>query len=274
MPEFPAGLWENLPCQEGWLPTNHILFHSANVCLFLSYCCPPGLEGLLYLRVVLFFGCLFFSLWGWMVLCAMDTFVWNAMFTVINAVQTYLAYQMLPRKICFPPAIEHLFATLFLPLKVSKEEFEVVYNAAREAIYFKQGEQYDLTYMADAVCLVLRGRIAVVNDAKPVNEYGQFQFIRPSQYFAASSPAAAGPHRGATLCSVDSEPIVLLWRRDELRSVLDRDPHLRLVFDSLVSRQILQKIAKLSPNLPMYSMVEDTNERGDLVVPCTSADRV
>ncbi len=42
-------LWHALTCSGGnWLPTNHLLFHLANICLFLTYTTPPGLVGVLF----------------------------------------------------------------------------------------------------------------------------------------------------------------------------------------------------------------------------------
>ncbi|XP_022665271.1 blood vessel epicardial substance-like [Varroa jacobsoni] len=232
---------DNLPCQAGWLPTNHILFHFANVCLFLSYAVPSDIQGLLYLRVVLFFASLFFALWGWLVLCALDTFMWNAIFTVMNAVQIYLAYQMLPRKIRFIPVIERLHEKLFAPLKVSKEEFKPVYNAATEVIYFNEGELFELSYFANAVCLVIRGQIAMISNKKPVKEYYQYEFINPSSYFAPAPIKELSQSQEVHLTAVCTSTIILIWRREELHGVLSQDPHLQVVFDCLVYRQMAQE---------------------------------
>lgn len=83
-------------CAE-WLPINHIYFQLANTCLFLSYLAPAGLWGLIYLRVVLAVASFFFALWGWVILCAFDTFLWNAIFTLINLVHgVYLLCSLRP----------------------------------------------------------------------------------------------------------------------------------------------------------------------------------
>lgn len=58
-----------------WLPPNHIYFQLANTCFFLSYLAPSGLYGLLYLRMVLAIGSALFAIWGWLILCAFDTFL-------------------------------------------------------------------------------------------------------------------------------------------------------------------------------------------------------
>ena len=58
-----------------WLPPNHLYFQLANTCFFLSYLAPAGLYGLLYLRLVLAIGSALFAVWGWLILCAFDTFL-------------------------------------------------------------------------------------------------------------------------------------------------------------------------------------------------------
>lgn len=82
-----ANVWPyfDTGCLE-WLPINHIYFQLANTFLFLSYLAPGGIGGLIYLRVMLAVGSAFFAIWGWIVLCAFDTFLWNAFFLLINLV--------------------------------------------------------------------------------------------------------------------------------------------------------------------------------------------
>lgn len=84
-------------CEGHWLPVNHMYFQLANVFLFLSYLAPNGIYGILYLRVTLCIGCFFFALWGWVILCAFDTFLWNAVFVVINLVHVLIiSYTLRP----------------------------------------------------------------------------------------------------------------------------------------------------------------------------------
>ena len=86
----------NTGCLE-WLPINHIYFQLANSFLFLSYLAPAGLYGLIYLRLMLAIGSAFFAIWGWIILCAFDTFLWNAFFLLINIVHViYLLFSMRP----------------------------------------------------------------------------------------------------------------------------------------------------------------------------------
>ena len=84
-------------CDGRWMPVHHLYFQLANLFLFLSYLAPNGIYGILYLRVTLCIGCFFFSLWGWVVLCAFDTVLWNAIFVVINLTHVMIiSYSLRP----------------------------------------------------------------------------------------------------------------------------------------------------------------------------------
>lgn len=100
----------NTGCLE-WLPINHVYFQLANSFLFLSYLAPAGLYGLIYLRLMLAIGSAFFAIWGWLILCAFDTFLWNAFFLLINIVH-----------------VIYLLFSIMSPVRFDKQVEEVNYN--------------------------------------------------------------------------------------------------------------------------------------------------
>lgn len=98
----------NTGCLE-WLPINHIYFQLANSFLFLSYLARPGIYGLLYLRLMLAIGSAFFAIWGWVILCAFDTFLWNAVFFLINLGHgIYILYTLLTPDKPFDKQVEEV----------------------------------------------------------------------------------------------------------------------------------------------------------------------
>lgn len=100
-----------------WLPMNHVYFQLANTFLFLSYLAPAGLYGLIYLRAMLAIGCAFFAIWGWLVICAFDTFVWNALFCLINLVHgTFLLFTL--RTVRFDDQVEEVGTLHYIPLYI------------------------------------------------------------------------------------------------------------------------------------------------------------
>lgn len=93
-----------------WLPINHVYFQLANGFLFLSYLAPAGLYGLIYLRLMLAIGSAFLSIWGWIIICAFDTFLWNAFFFFINAIHAVVLLFSL-RPITFDDQVQQVGET-------------------------------------------------------------------------------------------------------------------------------------------------------------------
>lgn len=146
-------------CIDQWSAANHFLFQLANAFLFLSYLAPVGIHGLLYLRTCLMIGSLFFALWAWIILCALDTFVWNALFTVINFIHvTIILYILRPVK--FSAELERVYRELFQPLRVSRHQFKQAVQCMREIKTLKPREPYCVENVTkvDRLSLVLSGR--------------------------------------------------------------------------------------------------------------------
>ena len=94
-----------------WLPINHVSFQLAHVFLCLSYLAPPTLYGLIYLRLVLAIGSAFLASWACFVICAFDTFLWNSLFLLINAVHAVVLIFSL-RTVKLGPQIEEVHILL------------------------------------------------------------------------------------------------------------------------------------------------------------------
>ena len=111
-----SAIWPyfNTGCLE-WLPINHVYFQLANCFLFLSYLAPAGLYGLIYLRLMLGIGSAFLSIWGWIIICAFDTFLWNALFFAINAVHAVVLLISL-RPVALDEQVEQVPRTLEIAL--------------------------------------------------------------------------------------------------------------------------------------------------------------
>ena len=140
-----------------WLSANHFLFQIANVCLAASYLAPDSLNGLFMLRGALGLGGLFFALWGWWILCAPDTFVWNVLFMVFNFGHlAYLIYKVKrPRR--FSSEAESVYIHLFGPLGVQRYQFQKLANLS-SVLKLSSGEMYGKEDTpADRVSILLTG---------------------------------------------------------------------------------------------------------------------
>lgn len=90
-----------------WLPINQVIFQMAHVFICLSYLAPATLYGLIFLRLVLAIGSAFLAGWACFIICAFDTFLWNTLFLLINAIHAiFLIFSL--RAVKFGPQIEEV----------------------------------------------------------------------------------------------------------------------------------------------------------------------
>ncbi|RWS20607.1 Blood vessel epicardial substance-like protein [Leptotrombidium deliense] len=97
-----------------WHEPNHPLFQFASGFLLLSYLAPTGIYGLLYLRCCLTIASLFYTLWGWLILCSIDTSLWNLVFTFINAIYVAIIIFKINPFIRFPHDVELVYRYVFV----------------------------------------------------------------------------------------------------------------------------------------------------------------
>ena len=183
----------NTGCLE-WLPINHFYFQLANVFLFLSYLAPAGLYGLIYLRLMLAIGSAFLSIWGWIIICAFDTFLWNAIFFLINAVHAVvLIFSLKPMALdeqveqvrilvnilaqrssssltkyyCLS-CNSQVYRDIFRPLKVSKQQFKQVAKCVKSIRPLKRGEYFAVEQETEieTLSLLLSGMYIKKNKSK------------------------------------------------------------------------------------------------------------
>ncbi|XP_064117144.1 popeye domain-containing protein 3-like isoform X3 [Macrobrachium nipponense] len=221
-----------------WLPINHIYFQLANIFLFLSYLAPNGIYGILYLRITLTIGCMFFSLWGWVILCAFDTFLWNAIFVLINLVHVIVICYYL-RPVRFTPELEQVYRSLFQPLKVSRHQFKRVINCMKLIRYVKFQEIYaqEKITRVDSLSLVLSGRLVISQNGRALHIVSQHQFLDSPEWFGVSTDEF---FQVSATAIEDSR--VLIWHRDKLKLTIMGDQFLQAVFDHILGRDVVKKL--------------------------------
>ena len=150
-----------------WLPANHALFQCANICLALSYLAPDNLNGLLFLRFSLGAAGVFFMTWGWIILCSLDTLLWNAGFAILNFAHFIYILVRMFRPVILNHNHEEIFTKLFQPLGVKRFQYKPLEEDGC-IMKLKSGEIYaqeDKTKL-ERISVIMRGRylIRVVND--------------------------------------------------------------------------------------------------------------
>ncbi|XP_047468993.1 popeye domain-containing protein 3-like isoform X3 [Penaeus chinensis] len=228
-----------------WLPINHIYFQLANIFLFLSYLAPNGIYGILYLRITLTIGCMFFALWGWVILCAFDTFLWNAIFVLINLVHVIVICYYL-RPVRFTPELEQVYRSLFQPLKVSRHQFKRVINCMKLIRYVKFQEIYaqEKITRVDSLSLVLSGRLVISQNGRALHIVSQHQFLDSPEWFGVSTDEF---FQVSATAIEDSR--VLIWHRDKLKLTIMGDQFLQAVFDHILGRDVVKKLMQVNESL-------------------------
>ncbi|KAF4524486.1 hypothetical protein B566_EDAN013101 [Ephemera danica] len=176
------GLTSHAQCAR-WGPANHMYFQLANTFFFLSYLAPNGTYGILYLRCTLLVGCALFALWGWVVLCSLDAFLWNANFVAINFVHVcVLLYYLRPVK--FTREIEEVYLALFRPLKVTRHQFKRVLNCMKEIrpLSYQEVYAHEKSTKVDSLSLVLSGKLVVSQNGRALHIVFPHQFLDSPEY--------------------------------------------------------------------------------------------
>ena len=141
-----------------WLPLNNFLFQIANVLLVFSYFVPDTLNGLFLLRFFLGTAGLFFGLWGWMILCAPDTFGWNVFFMIGNYIHALYLFIHIKRPRKFPAECELVFTNLFEPLGVQRYQFQKLVKESK-LNELQSGDFYARRgFPAERLSILLTGR--------------------------------------------------------------------------------------------------------------------
>nr|CAH0102370.1 unnamed protein product [Daphnia galeata] len=229
----------NTGCLE-WLPINHFYFQLANVFLFLSYLAPAGLYGLIYLRLMLAIGSAFLSIWGWIIICAFDTFLWNAIFFLINAVHAVvLIFSLKP--MALDEQVEQVYRDIFRPLKVSKQQFKQVAKCVKSIRPLKRGEYFAVEQETEieTLSLLLSGIMFVIENGKTLYVLSPMQFLDSAEWFEDS-----GDHFYQGSIQACEESRVLLLHRDKLQSILKKDLFMQSVFHQILGRDVVRKLSE------------------------------
>ncbi|XP_040069197.2 blood vessel epicardial substance-A-like [Ixodes scapularis] len=220
-----------------WLNTNHILFQIANLFLLLSYVTPGGPYTLLYLRVVIGLGSFFYALWGYVILCAFDTLLWNALFALINLVHIIVLVRGL-QPVSFSAELETVFEDLFRPLGVTRHQFRGIADSVRGTRDLSKRDQLVVEKVSrnDNLSLVVSGDLLVSRKRRPVEMVGKYEFLESSDWFDVPE---------SDLYQVTATALgacrVVVWKRETLKVAVGDDPFLKSVFNNLVGKDLARK---------------------------------
>lgn len=232
-------------CQS-WNEWQHWLFHTANLCFFISYSLPTTRYGLILMHVFLIVGFSFLSSWAWRVACAPDVFIWNLFFISTNFIQlVYVLYQMRPVK--FDSDFEEVYANLFEPFKVSRLQFKKLVNdQIIKTQTLHAGEAYAVQNVTrtDRLALLLTGKAYVAQDKNILHPIATGEFLDSPEFEsrANSENKFKVSIIACTTCRI------MYWQRSALEYLFVKETYLANVMTVLVAKDIANKLYAMNNN--------------------------
>lgn len=165
---------------------------------------------------------------------------WTLVFIFIAAARLImLMREWLPTK--FGPEIETFYTELCVPFLMEKSDMSKILSCMREIKTIKVGNDYVTEKMsrADSLSLVLYGRLLVRQSGKLLHVVSRLQFVDSPEWFGVVADDLFQVSATAL-----EETKVLVWHRDKLKLTLMETPYLFTVFEHIIARDVVRKLAQ------------------------------
>nr|XP_015835225.1 PREDICTED: uncharacterized protein LOC100141516 [Tribolium castaneum] len=244
-------------CKE-WTPAQHPLFQTANFFFAAAFLVPGSFkQSVLIVRALLSIGYFFLTLWGGVEVCAPDILLWNSLLVVLNLTHTVLlAWKFLPPTLTLE--LTDLYLKVFKPLRVSRKHFKELVREAT-VMTLERGDIYaveDVSPADERLSILLKGKLRVTCDDTHLHFINVHQFV--------DSPEWESNHEQSddvfqVTITAEEDSVYLCWPRMKLERVLRHRPILKVVLDSIIGKDITQKLYALNEHLTGLS---DERQRG------------
>ena len=158
---------------------------------------------------------------------------WNIVFIVVNIYHiAVLIYEKRP--VQMSPKYKELYETMFKDM--TPVEFLKITKIA-DWIHFKEGEVItQQKHTVDTLNLIYNGTVNVTVDGSTVAQLKDGQFVGEMS-FLTEKPATA-------TCVVKHDTECLVWKQEEFKELLKRNPSLYYSIQSLLSNQLISYSSK------------------------------
>ncbi|XP_044268786.1 uncharacterized protein LOC123013967 [Tribolium madens] len=244
-------------CKE-WTPAQHPLFQTANFFFAAAFLVPGSFkQSVLIVRALLSIGYFFLTLWGGVEVCAPDILLWNSLLVILNLTHTVLlAWKFLPPTLTLE--LTDLYLKVFKPLRVSRKHFKELVREAT-VMTLECGDIYaveDVSPADERLSILLKGKLRVTCDDTHLHFINVHQFV--------DSPEWESNHEQSddvfqVTITAEEDSVYLCWPRMKLERVLRHRPVLKVVLDSIIGKDITQKLYALNEHL---TGLNDERKRG------------
>lgn len=217
---------------------NHWLFQLANAFLLVSYVSV----NVAMLRLALLFAGASFALWGWFVLdVSLDTFLWNAVFVVINAAQLM---RVLIRARPYPIEDETLaaaYAALFERAKLSRYQFMLLARRGEWREYAEGDVYAEAGDDSGCLALLVDGAVeARTADGRLLNLLKPFTFIDSPQWIARHEES--GARYPVRFVATAAKSRVLYWSHGQLEEAFRDSGGILRALDYVCGLDVARKL--------------------------------
>ena len=160
---------------------------------------------------------------------------WNIVFIVVNIYHiAVLIYEKRP--VHMSPKYKELYETMFKDM--TPVEFLKITKIA-DWVHFKTGEVVtQQKHTVDTLNLIYNGTVNVAVDGIKVAELKDGQFVGEMS-FLTEKPATA-------TCVVKHDTELLVWKQEQFKELLKRNPSLYFTIQSLLSAQVSSALVNIS----------------------------
>jgi len=197
-------------------------FQVANIFLLLSYCS----NNLFYLRILLFFGCLFFGLW-----CAfysgfgllLDGLLYNICMIILN-IQCFVELVWKRRHVDFESDFENLYQHVFCDFML-RPDFEYLVKAGLVRSDTKGAVLRKENALTTSLRVLIEGEVELLRQNEVFNVKGPFEILEAPEWSLASNLNPEFTRSKITMRSRTAVKYVK-WPRETLVELLCRRPQL------------------------------------------------
>ncbi|XP_045471390.1 blood vessel epicardial substance-A-like [Harmonia axyridis] len=234
-------------CTE-WNPAQHSLFQTANFFFAAAFLVPGSFkQSVLLVRTLLSIGHCFITIWGGVEICALDILLWNSLIVFLNVTHTaILTWRFLPPTLSLE--MTDLYLKVFKPLRVSKKHFKELIREGK-VMQLEKGDIYaveDVSSADERLSILLQGKLRVTCDDTHLHYINVYQFVDSPEWEANHDQS---DDVFQVTITAEEDSVYLCWPRMKLERVLRHRPMLKVVLDSVIGKDITQKLYAINDHL-------------------------
>ncbi|XP_039251920.2 popeye domain-containing protein 1-like [Styela clava] len=239
--------FERVTC-EHWSEVQSPIFHLFMAAFLVAFLVPQAFKYYApVIRASFIVGIFLYMLWGALYWCTWDILMWGAVFFIQNFAQlVYILYNM--RRVGLPKDLEILFAEVFQPFGVTRQDFQTLMQHHCKLVKIHSGDKYAVegcTSVDERVSILVTGRMRVMFRGQFLHDINESEMIDSVEWEGCK--IKRGEIFQVTVEAVD-RCSYLCWNREKLQYYLEANSDLMTAFQYIRGKDVLSKIRETALN--------------------------